>query len=76
MTLNRLAGRQAVCFQALQIVQHKKGGVNDLRKLRNGAKRNEAILSFLFSAMIWGFSFNSADEKKEELNKNVKRNIS
>ena len=49
MTLNRLAGRQAVCFQALEIVQHKKGCVDDLRKLRNKEKRNEAILSFLYS---------------------------
>ena len=38
--------------------------INDLRKLRNGAKRNEAILSFLFSVTLWEFLFNSADKKK------------
>jgi hypothetical protein len=27
-------------------LRHKKGGDNDLKKLRNGAKRNEAILTF------------------------------
>jgi hypothetical protein len=30
--------------------RHKKGGDNDLKKLRNGAKRNEAILTFF---LLW-----------------------
>jgi hypothetical protein len=30
------------------IMRRKKGGVYDLRKLRSGAKRNEAILTFYF----------------------------
>jgi len=31
--------------------RHKKGGVNDLGKLRSGVKRNEAILSLLILEM-------------------------
>jgi hypothetical protein len=30
--------------------RHKKGGDNDLKKLRNGAKRNEAILTYF---LLW-----------------------
>ena len=36
-----------VYFSCCDLLRHKKGGDNDLKKLRSGAKRNGAILTFL-----------------------------
>ena len=44
---DRQGCRAAFGFILLFLLQRKKGGVNDLGKLRNGAKRNVAILTFL-----------------------------
>ena len=43
----RTPGR--VGLAALGLLRHKKGGVDDLGKLRSGAKRNGEILTTLFS---------------------------
>jgi hypothetical protein len=40
---------------AIKAAVNKKGGVDDLGKLRNGAKRSGAILTFFFGWRCRGF---------------------